>query len=158
MTNTTVHGAGAILSDTDRAFVDQHRVARLATADAHGAPHAVPVVYARLGNLLYFVVDDKPKRTHTKLKRLLNIAENPQVAVIIDHYDEDWTRLAYLLIQGDADVVIDRSEYVQALAALRGRYSQYEAMPLAFDTHPMVRITPRRRHLWRADSHTGIAT
>ena len=98
----------------------------------------------------YFVIDEKPKRTRTGLKRLRNIAANPQVALVIDDYDDDWRRLAYLLLQGQAAVVAAQSEYDTALTALRQRYPQYRVMPLAFGTHPMVRIVPQRRHLWRA--------
>jgi PPOX class probable F420-dependent enzyme len=138
------------LSATDRAFVDRHRVAHLATADAHGAPHVIPIVFARVGDAVYFIVDEKPKRTRTGLKRLLNIAQNPQVAFIIDDYDEDWTRLAYLLIQGGAATVTDPEEYARALIALQARFPQYASMQLAFNSHPMVCITPQRSYLWRA--------
>jgi PPOX class probable F420-dependent enzyme len=146
-----------ILVTADRAFIDAHRVGRLATADAAGTPHIVPIVYARVGDALYFVIDDKPKRTQTGLKRLRNIAQNPQVAVIVDDYDEDWTALAYLQVRGRAAVVADRDEYRRGLAALRERYAQYRDMPLAFDTHPMVRITPEWRHFWRANPGGGRA-
>ena len=139
-----------MLSGDERAFADRHRVAHLATADAAGAPHVIPVCYALVGEHFYFVIDEKPKRTRTGLKRLRNIAANPHVALVVDDYDEDWTRLAYLLVQGEAAGVDDRGEYGGALAALRHRYPQYRAMSLAFDTHPMVRITPVRSHLWRA--------
>jgi len=139
-----------MLSDAERAFADCHRAARLATADSAGAPHVIPVCYARVGDNLYFVIDEKPKRTRTGLKRLRNIAANPQVALVIDDYDEDWTRLAYLLVQGQAAIVADRDAYADALAALRARYPQYRSMPLALDTHPMVRVAPTRTHLWRA--------
>jgi PPOX class probable F420-dependent enzyme len=94
--------------------------------------------------------DEKPKRTRTGLKRLRNIAANPQVALVIDDYDEDWTRLAYLLVQGHAAMVESTDEYATALAVLQQRYPQYRSMPLEFETHPMVRITPTRSHLWRA--------
>jgi PPOX class probable F420-dependent enzyme len=139
-----------MLSADERTFADRHRVARLATVDAAGAPHVIPICYAVIGECFYFVIDEKPKRTRTGLKRLRNIAANPQVALVIDDYDEDWTRLAYLLVQGNAAVIGDRDEYANALSALRDRYSQYRVMPLGFDTHPMVRITPASRHLWRA--------
>ena len=139
-----------MLSATERAFADRHRVAHLATADAAGAPHVIPICYAMVGEAFYFVIDEKPKRTRTGLKRLRNIAANAQVALVIDDYGEDWTRLAYLLVQGQAAVVADRDEYAGALGALRERYAQYRSMPLAFDTHPMVRIAPARSHLWRA--------
>jgi len=138
------------LTPDEARFADRHRIAHLATADAEGAPHVVPVCYARAAGCFYFVVDDKPKRTRTGLKRLRNLAANPRVALVIDDYDEDWTRLAYLLVHGAAAVVDDRAEYVAALAALCARYPQYGAMALGFATHPMVRITPLRTHFWRA--------
>lgn len=139
-----------MLSADERTFADCHRVARLATADAAGAPHVIPICYALVGECFYFVIDEKPKRTRTGLKRLRNIAANPQVALVIDDYDEDWTRLAYLLVQGQAAVVEHRGEYAAAVAALRERYVPYRSMPLAFETHPLVRITVGRTHLWRA--------
>jgi PPOX class probable F420-dependent enzyme len=135
---------------TERAFMDRHRVACLATSDSHGAPHAVPIVYAAEDAAVYFIVDDKPKRSHTRLKRLRNIEQNPAVALLVDDYDEDWTRLAYLLIHGQAAIVADRTEYARVLDALRKRYPQYRGMPLAFDSHPMVRIIPERSYFWRA--------
>jgi PPOX class probable F420-dependent enzyme len=138
------------LSRTQRDFASRHRVARLATADARGAPHVVPICYAVVNDTCYFVVDEKPKRTRTALKRLRNIAANPQVALVIDDYEEDWHRLAFLLVQGTATLVHDRNEYALALDALRARYPQYESMSLMYGTHPMVRITPQRCHLWRA--------
>ena len=141
----------APLSAAARAFLDAHAVGHLATADASGAPHVVPLCYARIGDRLYFVADDKPKRRGPRaLKRLANIAANPRVALVVDDYDADWTRLAYLLLHLDAAVVDDEAEYTSALDALRARYAQYHSMPLARATHPMVRMTPRRWHLWRA--------
>jgi PPOX class probable F420-dependent enzyme len=131
-------------------FIDRHRVAHLATADPSGAPHVVPVVYARCDDRLYFVIDEKPKRTRTGLKRLRNIRSNPQVALIIDDYDEIWARLAFLLIHGRGDIVDDPDEFARTLVALRARYPQYQAMPLAFATHPMVRIIPHHCHFWRS--------
>ena len=141
----------APLSGAACAFLDAHAVGHLATADASGTPHVVPLCYARIGDRLYFVADDKPKRRGPRaLKRLANIAANPRVALVVDDYDADWTRLAYLLLHLDAAVVDDEAEYASALDALRARYPQYRSMPLARATHPMVRMTPRRWHLWRA--------
>ena len=137
---------------TERAYIDRHRVARLATSDLLGAPHVIPVVYVLANDAVYFIVDDKPKRTHTGLKRLRNIEQNPQVALLIDDYAEDWTTLAYLLIHGRAGVVTHQEEYAGILAALRERYPQYRPMRLARDSHPMVRITRERVHLWQATS------
>jgi len=138
------------LSDEARAFLDRHVVAHLATADAGGAPHVVPLCYARVADVLYFVADDKPKRRGPRrLKRLANIAANPRVALVVDDYDDAWRRLAYLLVHADAGLVGDAAEYAAALAALRARYVPYRTMALALDTHPMVRMRPRRWHLWR---------
>ena len=140
------------LTDDQRGYIDGHRVAHLATADGTGAPHVIPICYALVGDAFYFVVDNKPKRSRTGLKRLRNIAANPRVALVIDDYDDqDWTRLAYLLVGGRAARVDDREEYADALEALRSRYSQYRGMPLAFDTHPMIRITAEHVHTWRAN-------
>jgi len=139
------------LSAEARAFLDAHAVGHLATADRTGTPHVVPLCYARLGDLLYFVADDKPKRRGPRaLKRLSNLADNPRAALVVDDYDADWTRLAYLLVHLDAAPVDDPTEYAAALDALRRRYPPYRSMPLELDTHPMIRLTPRRWHLWRA--------
>jgi PPOX class probable F420-dependent enzyme len=141
------------LTEEERDFLDAHRVAHLATADGTGGPHVVPLCYARVGDLLYFVADEKPKRRGPhRLKRLANIAENPRVALVVDDYDEDWTRLAFLLLHLEAEIVADEAEYAGALAALRARYPQYRDMTLARATHPMVRMTPRSSHLWRASA------
>jgi len=138
------------LSDAARAFLDDHAVGHLATADAAGAPHVVPVCYARIDDALYFVADDKPKRGGPRaLKRLANIAANPRVALVVDDYDDAWRHLAFLLVHADAAPVDDPEEYAAAVAALHARYAPYRAMTLALATHPMVRLRPRRCHFWR---------
>jgi PPOX class probable F420-dependent enzyme len=139
------------LSDAARAFLDAHAVGHLATAGADGAPHVVPLCYARLGDRIYFVADDKPKRRGPRaLKRLANLSVNPRAALVVDDYDADWSRLGYLLLHLDAAVVDDEDEYAAALEVLRQRYPQYRAMALQRATNPMVRLMPRRWHLWRA--------
>ena len=141
------------LTDEARAFLDAHRVGHLATAGRDGEPHVVPLCYARVGDRIYFVADEKPKRHGPRrLKRLANIAENPRVALVVDDYDEDWSRLAFLLVHSRAEVVADAAEYEHALGALRERYPQYRTMALALSTHPMIRMTPLRCHLWRSSS------
>ncbi|HYB99140.1 MAG TPA: TIGR03668 family PPOX class F420-dependent oxidoreductase [Candidatus Limnocylindrales bacterium] len=126
------------------------RVARLATADAAGRPHLVPICFAILGERLYSVIDDKPKPTRTQLKRLRNIAENAHVAVLVDHFEEDWSRLWFTSLSGTARVVGDGEEYERALRALRAKYRQYESMPLAMSTHPMIAVDIDRVHGWSA--------
>jgi PPOX class probable F420-dependent enzyme len=99
-------------------------VARLATVGADGAPHLVPVCFAVVGNVVYSAVDDKPKRT-TDLARLANIAAEPRVALLADHYDGDWTRLWWVRADGQAGIVTAADERGLALEALAEAYPQY---------------------------------
>ena len=103
------------------------RVARLATADAGGQPHVVPIAFALDGDRLYSAVDSKPKRT-TKLRRLANVRENPRVAVLVDRYDdEDWSRLWWARADGAGRVLgPDDPEAHRAAELLRGRYPRIE--------------------------------
>jgi PPOX class probable F420-dependent enzyme len=131
------------------AFLLAHRVGHLATVDAQGRPHAVPVCFALLNGRLYIAVDEKPKRvTPERLRRLRNIAANPAVCLLVDDYDEDWSRLAWLQVRGTATLVTDPAERTAAVAALRARYPQYRAM--ALEERPLLCITPTRWVAWRA--------
>src|SRR5262249_49547061 len=98
-------------------FLAVARVGRLATADASGRPLVVPICYALDGGLIYSAVDAKPKRTR-ELRRLRNIAENPLVSLVVDEYDEDWTRLRYVIVEGHADVLTGGDEVTRAVDAL----------------------------------------
>jgi PPOX class probable F420-dependent enzyme len=103
------------------------QVARLATADRAGRPHVVPVVFALAGDCVYSAVDAKPKRT-TKLRRLDNVRENPAVSLLVDHYEEDWTRLWWARADGHGRVLEpDEPEARRALDLLAARYSRFEA-------------------------------
>jgi PPOX class probable F420-dependent enzyme len=102
------------------------RVARLATVTAGGRPHLVPICFALDELTLYFAVDAKPKRT-SNLKRLRNIAANPMVSILVDHYEDDWDRLWWVRLDGHARVVTGEAEAQMALELLAGRYSQYRA-------------------------------
>lgn len=130
-----------------RGFLERARVARLATVDADGAPHVIPVCFALAADRLYSVVDEKPKRT-TRLARLRNIEANPSVALIVDRYEEDWSRLAWVQIRGTARVLEYGASYDAALNALREKYEQYRAMDL--EGRPMIEVTPTRVTAWRA--------
>jgi len=132
-----------------RSFVASRAVARLATADATGAPHAIPICFVLVGDDLYSVVDAKPKRNPTTLKRLRNVRANPRAAVLVDHYDDDWSRLEYVLLRGPANVVEDLREYARALSALREKYAPYRTMQLAFSSHPMLRVAIEHVVHWR---------
>jgi PPOX class probable F420-dependent enzyme len=140
-----------MLGAADRDFLDRSRVAHLATAGRDGRPHVVPLCYARDGEAIYFIVDEKPKQAGKRLKRMRNIAENPAVALVVDLYDEDWGRLEYLLVHGKAAVVEDAVEYARALALLRARYPQYSGMRLEQGRNELVRITPSAVHHWRSN-------
>jgi PPOX class probable F420-dependent enzyme len=132
-------------------FIDAAQIAHLATVSAGGEPHNVPLCFWFDGARFYFVIDEKPKRkTGVAIKRMKNIAENPRVALLIDHYDDDWTRLAYVLINGAAKVVEDAGEYSRAIEKLREKYPQYRAMQLSAEKNPVVRIDPDRVHTWGA--------
>jgi PPOX class probable F420-dependent enzyme len=104
------------------------RVARFATVDAEGRPHVVPICFALEGERLYSAVDEKPKRSR-QLKRLANIRGNPHVSVIVDHYEEDWSRLWWVRVDGKAEVLEGGPEVERARALLAGKYEQYRAEP-----------------------------
>lgn len=125
----------------------QTRVGRLATSDAAGRPHLVPIVFALVGENLCFVVDAKPK-SGARLKRLDNIRANPSVSVLVDHYAEDWSQLWWARADGTARIVelSDRAA-TDPLAALVDRYPQYREMP---PPGPLVDITVRRWSGWSA--------
>ncbi|NOT53679.1 MAG: TIGR03668 family PPOX class F420-dependent oxidoreductase [Deltaproteobacteria bacterium] len=130
-------------------FIHSHVVARLATAGDDRQPHVIPFCYAFDGMSFYFVVDEKPKRqTGKPLKRIRNMLENPQVALVIDDYADDWSQLAYVMVRGEAAVVEDEEEYQRALGLLRDRYQQYHSMTLTFPHNAMIRITPRKVNAW----------
>jgi PPOX class probable F420-dependent enzyme len=135
-----------------RQFLEAHRVGHLATAGADGVPHVVPVCFACDDDAIYFVADEKPKRRPAReLLRLRNLHVNPRAALVVDDYDEDWTRLAFLLVRGPARLVDQPSAHAAALRLLRTRYPQYGAMALDDpEVHPVVRIDPARVVLWRA--------
>jgi PPOX class probable F420-dependent enzyme len=126
------------------------RVARLATADKNGRPHVVPVCFAFDGHALYSAIDEKPKRVSPRaLRRVRNIEANPQVALVLDEYSEDWRRLWYVLVRGTADVIGPGGrEHAVAIARLRRKYPQYRAMRL--EDCPVLRITPERIVRWTA--------
>lgn len=138
----------AMLTDAQRRFVESARVARLATADRHGMPHLVPVCFCLGAFSLYITVDEKPKRVGVPLKRLRNIRDNPAVAVTVDRWDEDWSRLAWVMLRGSAAILSDGEEHDQAQATLRRRYAQYRAMDLA--PLPVIAVRIQRVLSWGA--------
>jgi PPOX class probable F420-dependent enzyme len=113
-----------------RARFASARIARLATADADGRPHLVPVVFALDADTLYTAVDDVKRKTTRRLRRLRNIAANPQVALLADHYEDDWNALWWVRADGTARLVDPgEPEAARARALLAERYPQYRDAP-----------------------------
>ena len=104
-------------------------VARLATVTPEGRPHVVPIVFAVDGDVIYTAVDGKPKSTQ-RLRRLANIAANPSVSVLVDHYADDWSQLWWIRADGVASIVADGPQFERGLGLLRAKYPQYEHVSL----------------------------
>jgi PPOX class probable F420-dependent enzyme len=139
-----------LISPGIRAKLETARIARLVTLDAEREPHMVPICFAWDGSVFYSAIDRKPKRVApSRLVRLKNIQKTPQVALLVDQYDEDWTRLWYVLVRGEAELVAASAERKRAIQRLRAKYQQYDAEMLADDA-PVLRITPRRITSWGA--------
>lgn len=114
-------------ADEVRRRVHDARVGRLATVRPDGRPHLVPICFAVVGDTIVSTVDDKPKVT-TSLQRLRNIAANPNVTLLVDYYDEDWAQVWWARVDGTARVVEDGAERDAAVAALHGKYDQYDVI------------------------------
>jgi PPOX class probable F420-dependent enzyme len=128
-----------------RSAFDAARVARLATVDAAGRPHLVPITFVARGTCVYFGVDAKPKSS-ANLRRLRNIAQNPQVSVLVDEYDEDWAQLWWARADGLARVLTDSADEDRIRDLLRERYPQYADVALE---GPVVEIAVERWSGWR---------
>ena len=124
------------------------RVGRLATADSTGQPLVVPVCYVYDGERCYSAVDAKPKRTRD-LKRLRNLADNPRVSLAVDHYEEDWRALRYVIVQGRGDVLERGGEFSRAVDLLVAKYPQYRDLSLDRTAGAVVRVRPERILSWR---------
>ena len=123
------------------------RIGHLATSDNSGQPHVIPICFVFDGNYFYSPIDEKPKRTAPqKLKRLKNIRENPQVSLVIDRYNEDWTKLGYVLVIGTARILSRGEKHQKAVARLRKKSSQYRRM--AIHERPLIVINPKRVITW----------
>jgi len=139
------NGAGQ-LEPRQIAFLDAHRIARLATADRHGNPHLVPVCFIRIEARIYITIDQKPKRG-ADLKRLRNIAENPSVALTVDHYDDgDWSKLGWLMVRGSAEILNGGSAHDVAQQRLKAKYPQLGNMHLA--ELPVITIEMQKITSW----------
>ena len=148
-------GRAAVLDEGARAFLDGQKVAHLATADAAGIPTVGPVCFALAADTLYMTIDRKPK-SGRPLKRLRNIAENPNVTLTADRYDDDdWSRLRWVMVRGRAEILERGAEHDEAQALLRAKYRQYRAMDLA--PLPAIAIRIQRVTSWSAAGTGGAS-
>lgn len=130
------------LTDREAAFVHAARLAHLATASERSEPHVVPICFAYDGFRFFTPLDEKPKRVDVReLRRVRNILATGRAALLIDRYDDDWSRLGYLQIRGRALLLEPGiAEHGHAVALLRGRYRQYRAMDL--ESAPIIALAP----------------
>jgi PPOX class probable F420-dependent enzyme len=135
-----------MLSEPQARFLASRRVGHLATADAQAIPHLVPVCFVVSGGGLYTTIDQKPKGDVRALKRLRNITENPVASFVADRWDEDWTRLGWVMLRGPAQILDNGAEHDRAQALLRSRYPQYREMELS--GLPVIAIRIERVTSW----------
>ena len=141
------HAAPSRLPPHALRLIRSARIAHLATADRSGQPHVVPICFGFDGKCFYSPIDEKPKQTPpAKLKRLRNIRENPRVSLVVDHYEEDWSKLCYVLITGTARILQSGETHHRAVTLLRKKYSQYRRMRI--DVRPMIVVMPKRITVW----------
>jgi PPOX class probable F420-dependent enzyme len=136
------------------ALLSRWPIARLVTLRADGAPAPVPVVFARVGDALYSPIDGKPKGQGA-LARERHLDGDPRVALLLDHYEDDWERLWWLRVEGTAEVV-PAAEHAAAHAALRAKYPQYARVALTSGEPRLLRIAIARIASWRASARAGI--
>jgi PPOX class probable F420-dependent enzyme len=134
-----------------RELAQQARVARLATIDPDGRPHLVPITFALAGEVLYSAVDSKPKRSR-RLRRIENARARPDVTVLVDGYEEDWSRLWWTRLRGVARVLEEGEEFERALSLLARKYPQYRADP---PEGPVLAIDLIERRTWSARHEHG---
>jgi len=140
-------GSTMTLLERERRFLASLRVAHLATADADAIPHVVPVCFVVCDDTIYITIDAKPKsRPAKELKRIKNIMANPRVAIVADRYDEDWTRLGWVMLQGRAEILSEGREHDAAQALLCSRYSQLHGMRIA--SYPVIAVRIERARSW----------
>jgi PPOX class probable F420-dependent enzyme len=139
----------------ERQYVESARVGRLATADADGRPHAVPVCFAFDGDDVVSPLDEKPKQVEPiALGRVRDVRENPAVALIVDHYTETWNDLGWVQVRGQAVVEPPGNPgHVSAVGGLRAKYEQYADH--ALEDRPLLRIEPGSVRSWGELQRTG---
>ena len=135
------------MDDRTVGLIDLARVATLATVSEDGSPHLVPVVFARDGGDLVTAIDGKPKQG-TRLARIDNIDRDPRVTLLMHNYNEDWSRLWWVRVDGNASILRQGEGLSRALTALRERYEQYRSVDLP---GPVIVVSVKRTTAWEAD-------
>ena len=137
--------------DDVRATLEASRHGYLSTASPDGDPHLQPVVFQVVGDAIYIAIDEKPKTT-LRLRRLTNLESNPRFALLVDRYEDDWSKLWWILLRGPAEVLWpsqwEAEEAASVIAKLREKYAQYEQMGL--EQRPLLKLIPDRVTQWSA--------
>ena len=134
--------------DQERHYLESARIGRLATVDADGRPHVVPVCFAVADDRIVTPIDEKPQRVAPDdLRRIRNIGENPRVALLVDHYTEDWAQLGWVQVRGTAALhTAGDDRHSLEVRALERKYDQYAEHDL--DERPLIRIDPGSVRSW----------
>ncbi len=137
--------------DDVRATLEASRHGYLSTASPDGDPHLQPVVFQVVGDAIYIAIDEKPKTT-LRLRRLTNLESNPRFALLVDRYEDDWSKLWWILLRGPAEVLWpsqwEAEEAASVITKLREKYVQYESMGL--EQRPLLKLIPDRVTQWSA--------
>ncbi|AUX10596.1 PPOX class putative F420-dependent enzyme [Halalkaliarchaeum desulfuricum] len=133
---------------TERRYLESAPIGRLATVDVDGRPHVVPVCFAFADGNIVTPIDEKPQDVAPReLRRSRNIRENPRVALVVDHYTDNWSELGWVQVRGTATLVDpDDTIHAAAVTALRSKYDQYDAHDL--ERRPLIRISPGSVRSW----------
>ncbi len=141
----------ALFTMNAKLLLARARVARLATVSNSGAPHIVPIVFAYDGKHIYSALDEKRKRVAPmRLERVRNILANPSVSLLMDQYEEDWSKLAWVRVDGRARILQRGTAHARGIACLRDKYPQYRAMKL--EERPIIQIKIKRIVAWQAQA------
>ena len=132
-------------------FLRESRLAHLATSTKDGTPHVIPICFAFDGRTIYSSIDEKPKRTDAnRIRRVLNITQNPRVCLVVDYYSENWKNLSYVIVNGHARIMQGGREHKRAVSLLQKKYRQYLSMRI--ENRPVIKIKPSKIVAWRAST------
>lgn len=138
-----------VISAKLKSLITDSSIAYLSTVSHKGHPHIVPICFVLLDQNFYSLLDNKPKNVQVlKLRRVQNIISNPKVALIVNHYEDDWDKLWHVLIKGNGSIVANELERRAAIKSLKQKYEQYLHMDV--DLNPVIKIRPTNIVSWEA--------